>query len=93
MFQVNIHAAKTHLSALLEKAAAGVAFIIAKSGKPLVTVRPYHAESPPPRAGFLKGYIKVPIDFDQMGQEDAISMFEGTGCGTASPNSPHATCG
>ena len=38
MEQINIHAAKTHLSALVEKAAAGEPFIIAKAGHPLVTV-------------------------------------------------------
>jgi prevent-host-death family protein len=38
MQQYNIHTAKTHLSALVEKAANGEEFIIAKSGKPLVKV-------------------------------------------------------
>ena len=36
MQQYNIHAAKTHLSALVEKAAEGEAFIIAKAGKPII---------------------------------------------------------
>jgi prevent-host-death family protein len=40
--QINIHEAKTHLSMLVEKAAKGESFIIAKAGKPMVTVLPYH---------------------------------------------------
>ena len=38
MRSVNIHEAKTHLSRLVEQAAAGEPFIIAKSGKPIVKV-------------------------------------------------------
>ena len=38
MKQVNIHEAKTHLSRLVEEAARGEAFVIAKAGKPLVKV-------------------------------------------------------
>ncbi len=40
MRTVNIHEAKTHLSRLVEAAAKGEAFIIAKAGKPLVKVVP-----------------------------------------------------
>ena len=40
MQQYNIHAAKTHLSVLVDKAAAGDSFIIAKAGKPMVKVIP-----------------------------------------------------
>jgi prevent-host-death family protein len=36
MRTVNIHEAKTHLSRLIEAAAKGEPFIIAKAGKPLV---------------------------------------------------------
>jgi len=75
--QINIHAAKTQLSALVEKAAAGEPFIIAKAGRPLVTVNPYVAPSSRPRTGFLKGDISIPIDFDRMGSEEIVAMFEG----------------
>ena len=77
MQQVNIHAAKTHLSALVEKAAAGEPFVIAKAGKPLVTVIPYAEVSPCSRVGFLKGLFAVPDDFDRMGEEEILAMFEG----------------
>lgn len=66
--QVNIHEAKTHLSKLVEKAANGESFIIAKSGKPMVKVIPFTStQNHQQRVGFLKGQIKVPEDFDSMG--------------------------
>ena len=77
MQQVNIHAAKTHLSALVEKAAAGEPFIIAKAGRPLVKVVPYEETAPLPRVGFYKTGFAVPEDFDTMFQEEIIAMFEG----------------
>jgi len=40
MKTVNIHAAKTHLSALVEDAAAGEEIVIAKAGKPLARLVP-----------------------------------------------------
>ena len=78
MVQINIHAAKTNLSALIERAAAGEPFIIAKAGRPLVTVSPYSVPEPLPRIGFMKGKISIPDDFDRMGEKEIIAMFEGS---------------
>jgi prevent-host-death family protein len=77
MEQINIHAAKTQLSALVERAAAGESFIIAKAGTPLVIVSPYKQTEPLPRIGFMKGEIHVPKDFDRMGENEIVDMFEG----------------
>ena len=77
MLQVNIHEAKTRLSALVEKAAGGESFIIAKAGRPLVVVNPYVPAEPPPRTGFLKGRVMIPDDFDEMGKDKILAMFEG----------------
>jgi len=77
MEQYNIHAAKTNLSALVEKAANGEAFIIAKAGKPMVKVIPCTKHNTTPkRIGFLKGQIKIPADFDSMGQNEIAQIFE-----------------
>jgi prevent-host-death family protein len=76
MQQYNIHAAKTQLSALVEKAAKGEAFIIAKAGKPMVKVIPCMPESAnQKRVGFLKGEITIPDDFDRMGQKEIAEAF------------------
>jgi prevent-host-death family protein len=77
MKQVNIHEAKTHLSKLVEQAAKGEPFVIAKAGKPLVKVVPVDAPdaSAPKRIGFLAGQISVPDDFDTMCQAEIEEMF------------------
>jgi len=73
MLQVNMHEAKTKLSSLVAK---GETFIIAKSGKPIVTVTPYvSATKKKQRVGFLKGMIKVPDDFNRMGEAEISAMF------------------
>ncbi|MCL2214724.1 MAG: hypothetical protein FWC06_05875 [Treponema sp.] len=78
MQQYNIHSAKTHLSALVDRAAAGNSFIIAKADKPMVKVIPFIPQQKDQnRIGFLKGQIIVPADFDQMGENEIISAFEG----------------
>ncbi|HEY4173832.1 MAG TPA: type II toxin-antitoxin system prevent-host-death family antitoxin [Rhodopila sp.] len=77
MRSVNIHEAKTHLSRLIEEAVSGEPFIIAKAGKPLVTVTRIDAPRAKSRLGFAAGRFKVPDDFDTMGAEDTRRLFEG----------------
>lgn len=76
MKTVNMHEAKTHLSRLVEAAAAGESFVIARAGKPLVKVMRLDGEQPR-RLGFMQGQFNVPEDFDRMGAEDIQSLFEG----------------
>ena len=77
MRKVNIHEAKTHLSRLVDEAANGEPFIIAKAGKPVVKVlavdAPNQAETL--RLGFMTGEIEVPDDFDRMGQQEIEELF------------------
>jgi len=79
--QVNMHEAKTHLSRLVDEAAAGQAFVICKAGKPMVRVTPLtqstEAAPVPSRLGMLRGQVSVPDDFDRMGQEAIADLFEG----------------
>ena len=77
MTTVNIHEAKTHLSRLVAQAARGETVIIAKAGKPLVKLVPVDAPAKRSRIGFMKGEIKVPDDFDTMGQEEIERLFYG----------------
>lgn len=75
----NIHEAKTQLSRLVELAAKGESFVIAKAGKPMVKVMALDAPeaSQGKRFGFLAGQINVPDDFDTMGAEEILNRFEG----------------
>jgi prevent-host-death family protein len=74
---VNIHDAKTHLSRLVEQAAKGEPFIIAKAGKPLVKVTAIDAPlgGAGCRLGFMSGQIAVPDDFDRMGETEIERLF------------------
>lgn len=79
MRTVNIHEAKTHLSRLIDRAAKGESFIIAKSGKPMVKVvaidTPAAGETR--RVGFMVGQVSVPEDFDRMGDDEIEKLFGG----------------
>ena len=78
MRTVNIHEAKTHLSRLIDAAIKGESFIIAKAGRPMVRVSPITApeEQQRRRLGFLAGKIRVPENFDRVGQEYIMSLFD-----------------
>ena len=81
MRHVNMHEAKTHLSRLVEEAAAGDGFVICKAGRPMVRVTPIAAAdgaSPPPRRlGPLLGQCAVPDDFDRLAAAEIADLFEG----------------
>jgi prevent-host-death family protein len=78
MQTVNIHEAKTHLSKLVDQAANGKPFVIAKAGKPLVKVVMLTASPKPERLGFLADAgFRVPDDFDTMGRDEIIRQFHG----------------
>ncbi len=79
MLVVDINLAKTHLSRLVEEAAKGAPFVIAKAGKPMVRVSALDTPSARQvrRLGFMAGEIEVPDDFDRMGNEEMAQRFEG----------------
>lgn len=79
MLTINIHEAKTNLSRLVEEAAKGNVFIIAKAGKPMVKVVPL-AESDAidqKKLGFMAGEMSIPDDFDTLSAADIQALFEG----------------
>jgi len=81
MRHVNMHEAKTHLSRLVDEAAAGDGFVICKAGKPMVRVTPLTgAQASPPakrRLGLLLGECSVPDDFDRIDSDAIAGLFEG----------------
>jgi prevent-host-death family protein len=64
MKTINIHAAQTHLSSLVEEAAAGEEIIITKAGKPVARIVPLEKPDVWKTFGILKGKIWVSDDFD-----------------------------
>ncbi|MCR6660468.1 MAG: type II toxin-antitoxin system prevent-host-death family antitoxin [Asticcacaulis sp.] len=79
MKAVNIHEAKTHLSRLVEEAAKGEPFIIAKAGRAMVKVVPINESvvKTPQRLGFLEGQFTVPDNFDRLYEDEIAAMFYG----------------
>jgi len=74
---INIHEAKTHLSRLVEQAAKGHEFVIAKAGKPMVRVVPVEAPPTERRLGTLKGKGIVTADLKRDFAVEMDAMFHG----------------
>ena len=77
MRTVNIHAAKTQLSRLVEAAAAGEEIIIAKAGKPVARLGPLAGFRQKRRLGILAGKLQIPEDFDAPLPDEVLEAFEG----------------
>ena len=74
---INIHAAKTHFSRLVERAAHGEEIVIARAGKPLARLVPLAQTARRRRPGLLRGRIKIAADFDAPLADDVLHAFEG----------------
>lgn len=79
MLVIDIRDAKSQLSELVERAAAGESFIIAMGGKPLVRVVAVDGAigGTGQRLGFSTAPITVPDDFNTMGSDEIESWFGG----------------
>lgn len=73
---LNVQAAKTHLSRLLEEAVAGEDIVIAKAGRPYVRLSPCQTERAPRVLGGWEGRAVIADDFDAP-NEEIIRLFEG----------------
>ncbi|HEX2208423.1 MAG TPA: type II toxin-antitoxin system prevent-host-death family antitoxin [Longimicrobium sp.] len=60
---VNVHAAKTNLSRLIERACAGEDIVIARNSEPAVRLVPVRSEQPRRQRGSLEGQVIVPDSF------------------------------
>lgn len=71
---VNIHAAKTHLSRLLERVEAGESITIARAGKPVADLVPHRA------VDIVFGTLTTPIVVDPASFDDVdtavVELFE-----------------
>lgn len=70
----NMHEAKTHLSRLVERAAAGEDVVIARAGKPIARLVPYTEERKPRVPGAWAGKIWMSPDFDEP-DDELIDLF------------------
>jgi prevent-host-death family protein len=72
---VNVHEAKTHLSRLLDRVAAGDEVTIAKAGKPIARLVPIAAPDTR-RLGLDAGRVTIADDFDTPLPDDVLAEFE-----------------
>ena len=72
---VNVHAAKTHLSKLLERVRAGEEVIIAKAGEPIARLIPF-ARPGKRTLGIDAGRGFIAADFDAPLPDDIVDDFE-----------------
>ena len=72
---VSVHEAKTHLSRLLQRIAAGEDVIITQSGQPVGRLVPIDETTPV--FGVDEGRFVVPDDFDEPLDHELLRGFEG----------------
>ena len=74
-----MHVAKSTLSKLVQRAAAGEPVYIGAYGRAVVKLVPVDATDKPARVvGILKGQINLPEDLEAPLPDDVIRLFEGT---------------
>jgi prevent-host-death family protein len=72
---VGVHAAKTHLSRLLDDVAAGEEVVIMRRGEEVASLVP-RRRAPSRRLGIDRGRFVVPEDFDAPLPEELLAAFE-----------------
>ena len=73
----NLYEAKSRLSALVERAAAGEEIIIAKAGRPKARLVPFAPAKQPREPGGWERKVWVADDFDEPLPPDVLEAFTG----------------
>lgn len=75
--EINVYAAKTHLSRLIDQVNAGEEVVITRHGRPVARLVPIEAGKPR-RPGLLEGQgFWMAEDFDAPLPDDMLDLFEG----------------
>jgi prevent-host-death family protein len=83
----SLYEAKTHLSALVDRAAKGEEIVIAKNGVPMAKLVSVAANRAKRKPGGWEGQVWIADDFDAPLAEDMAALFER---GSIEPSSRHA---
>ncbi len=78
MSSVNVYEAKTKLSKLLQRVAAGEEIVISNRGVPVARLVPFPQHQGPRPLGFDKGRVRIGADFDAPLPPDILAGFTGT---------------
>jgi prevent-host-death family protein len=73
----NLYEAKTSLSRLVDRAAAGEEIVIAKAGVPMAKLIPLSRAKGPRKPGGWKGKIRIAKNFDEPLPEQIQTILEG----------------
>ncbi|MGH2765325.1 MAG: type II toxin-antitoxin system Phd/YefM family antitoxin [Actinomycetota bacterium] len=76
MAEVGVHEAKTHLSRLLRRVAAGEEIVIARGGRPVARLVPIDGLRRREPLGRDRGLYEVPEDFDAPLPDEVLERFE-----------------
>jgi prevent-host-death family protein len=75
MAEVGVHEAKTHLSRLLRRVAAGEEITITSGGRPMARLVPA-VPAKRRELGFDRGVLTIPDDFDDPLPDEVLDAFE-----------------
>jgi prevent-host-death family protein len=73
---VNMHEAKTTLSQLVSEVEQGTEVVLARDGKPVAKLVPFHAAKKR-KLGAWKGKVRMSRDFDAPLPAELLAAFEG----------------
>jgi prevent-host-death family protein len=73
---VNVHAAKTQLSKLIERAIAGEEIVIARDSEPVARLVALEKAEPRRQFGAMKGELVVPDEFFEPLPHDELAAWE-----------------
>jgi prevent-host-death family protein len=76
MKQVTIHAAKTHLSRIIEEACAGEEIVICRGSEPVVRLVPVRGPAPARVFGSMRGHARVDDAFFEPLPPDELAGWE-----------------
>jgi len=72
---VNVHEAKTNLSALIKKVLAGEKIIIARNNKPVIELKQYSPQMEKRQLGILDGQLSIQGSLEELDKE-VLEMFD-----------------
>jgi prevent-host-death family protein len=75
--EVNVYAAKTHLSRLIDQVNAGEEVVITRHGRPVARLVAVERAPPKRQLGTLRGKVWIAQDFDAPLPDDLLDLFEG----------------
>ena len=78
MIRLNVHEAKTHLSAYLNRVEEGETIILCKRNVPIAEIRPLPKRRKKPRPiGLDKGKFEIPPEFYDPMPDEFLACFRG----------------